>query len=168
MKTLKTLVFVFILISNLTCYSQLTVLATAYAQIVPLIGVAETQQLSFGQFSPLANGGTVTISPQGSRSVNGSIIVTETPVHQGSFSVSGTQDNKLNVILPSTPVYIYHQNGVNFMYLDNWKIELPNGGTTESGKDYVVNIGSTLHVAPIESNPIGLYMGSYPVIFFYN
>ncbi|MEI6695109.1 MAG: DUF4402 domain-containing protein [Bacteroidota bacterium] len=168
MKTLKTLVFVFILISNLTSYSQLTVLATAYAQIVPLIGVAETQQLSFGQFSPLANGGTVTISPQGSRSINGSIIVTESPVHQGIFSVSGTQDNKLNVILPSTPVYIYHQNGVNFMYLDNWKIELPNGGTTESGKDYVVNIGSTLHVAPIESNPIGLYMGSYPVIFFYN
>ncbi len=152
----------------MACYGQLTVLATAYAQIVPLIGVTETQQLSFGQFSPLANGGSVTISPQGSRTINGSIIVTETPVHQGSFTVSGTQDNKLNVILPTTPVYIYHQNGVNYMYLDNWKIDLPNGGTTVTGKEYLVNIGSTLHVAPIEANPIGLYMGSYPVIFFYN
>ncbi|MFZ4740024.1 MAG: DUF4402 domain-containing protein [Bacteroidales bacterium] len=168
MKIFKSLVFFFIVISNLTSFGQVTLIATTYAEVVPLIGVTEIQQLSFGQFSPLANGGSVTISPRGSRTTNGSIIVTENPVHQGIFSVSGTQDNKLNVLLPSNYVYIYHQNGVNSMYLDNWKVEMPNDGYSESSKNFIVNIGSTLHVAPIELNPIGLYIGTYPIVFFYN
>ena len=154
--------------SNLICSGQASIFGTAYAQIVPLIGVAQIQQLSFGQFTPLAGGGSVTVTPQGTRTTDGSIIVTENPVHQGIFTVSGTQDNKLNVLLPNTPVYIYHQNGVNSMYLDTWTVDMPNGGNSEAGKDFVVNIGSTIHVAPIESNPIGLYQGTYPVVFFYN
>ena len=168
MKTFKSLVFFVIVITHLTSLGQVTSMATTYAEIVPLIGVTEIQQLSFGQFSPLANGGNITISPQGGRTVDGSIIVTENPVHQGIFSVSGTQNNKLNVLMPNNPIYIYHSNGVNYMYLDNWKVDMPNGGYSESNKNFIVNIGSTLHVAPIESNPIGLYRGSYPVVFFYN
>jgi len=168
MNTIKSFVFFVIVFTNLTSFGQVTSIATTYAEVVPIISVTEIQQLSFGQFSPLANGGSVTISPRGSRTTNGSIIVTENPVHQGIFSVSGTQDNKLNVLLPTNYVYIYHQNGVNSMYLDNWKVEMPNNGYSESSKNFIVNIGSTIHVAPIESNPVGLYIGSYPVVFFYN
>ncbi|MFZ4400312.1 MAG: DUF4402 domain-containing protein [Bacteroidales bacterium] len=168
MKCLKSLILYAIVFVSLNTSAQGTISATAYAQIVPLIGVTEIQQLSFGQFSPIASGGSITITPQGSRTTDGSVVVTEAAVHQGVFSVSGTQDNKLNVLLPITPVYIYHQNGVNFMYLDSWTVEMPNGGTSESNKNFIVNIGSTIHVSPIESNPIGFYLGTYPVVFFYN
>lgn len=168
MKTLKIFALIIIVLTNLPTFAQTSALGTIYAEIVPQIAVNQIQQMSFGQFTPLGNGGTVIVTPQGKRTTNGTIVVTDNPVHQGIFSVSGTQDNKLNVILPNSPIYIYHQNGVNFMSVNNWTLEMPNGGNSETGKDFVVNIGASITIGSLETNPIGFYMGTYPVVFFYN
>ncbi len=168
MKTIKNLVFIILLLANLTTFGQATLTGTVYTEIVPLTSASELRQLSFGQFTPIGGGGNIIITPQGTRMSNGSIILTESYISQAIFSISGTQTNTLSVILPTNPIYIYHQNGVNFMYLDSWTIDMPQGGNSTANKDFIVNIGASLRVGPIEANPIGFYSGSYPIIFFYN
>ncbi len=168
MKTLQTLAFIVILITGLTVNGQVSVTATANAEIVPITAVNEIQQMSFGKFSPIGAGGNIIVTPQGTRMKYGSVLLTESIIRQGIFEVTGTRNNTLNVILPNSPVYLFHQNGVNYLYLDNWSVDMPDGGNTTIGKDFYVNIGSTIHVGTIDANPIGAYQGSYTVIFFYN
>ena len=168
MKTIKALVFIMMALVNFTIFGQTTLTATAYTEIVPLTTASEVKQMSFGQFTPLSGGGNIIITPQGTRMSNGSIVLTESAVSQGIFSISGTQNNTLSVILPNNPVYIYHQNGVNYLYLDSWKVNMSHGGNSTAGQDFTVNIGCTLHIGSIESNPIGFYSGTYPVTFSYD
>ncbi len=168
MKTIKSLVFIIIVLVSVSVFGQATLTATVYTEIVPLTTASEIRQLSFGQFTPIGGGGNIIITPQGTRMSNGSIILTESYVSQGIFSISGTQTNTLSVILPTSPVYIYHQNGVNYIYLDSWTVDMPQGGNSTANEDFIVNIGASLRIGPIEDNPIGLYSGNYPIIFFYN
>jgi hypothetical protein len=168
MKTLKNLAGIFILLINFTANSQVSCTGSVFAEIVPVTAASEINPLNFGQFTPIGGGGNVVITPQGNRISNGSVALTESLVHQGIFSVYGTQNNTVQVILPTSPVYIYHQNGINYMYLDTWTIEMPKAGSSMSNKDYLVNIGSTLHIGPIETNPIGAYSCTYQIIFLYN
>ena len=156
------------MIINCSAFGQITCTGTVFAEIVPVTVASEIRPLSFGQFSTVGNGGNVVVSPQGTRTSSGSVLLSESVAHQGLFSVFGTQSNTVQVILPSSPVYIYHQNGVNYMYLDTWTVDMPKNGNSKTNNEILVSVGSTLHIGPIETNPIGAYTCTYPIIFVYN
>lgn len=168
MKTLKTFIVIIIILINYSSFSQVTCTGTVFAEIVPATVATEVKPLSFGQFSTVGSGGNVVVSPQGSRTSSGSVLLSESSAHQGVFSIFGSQNNSVQVILPSSPVYIYHQNGVNYMYLDTWTVDIPKDANSKSSKELMVSVGSTLHIGPIETNPVGSYTCTYPIIFVYN
>ncbi|MEI6695105.1 MAG: DUF4402 domain-containing protein [Bacteroidota bacterium] len=168
MKTLKTLALIILVAINSIAVGQVTCNGTVFAEIIAITAASEVRPMSFGQFSPLGNGGNIVVSPQGTRTSNGSIVLAESVANQGLFSIYATQNNTVQVILPSSPVYIYHQNGINYMYLDTWTVDMPKAGSTKANKELLVSVGSTLHVGPMETNPIGTYTCSYPIIFIYN
>lgn len=152
------------LIINFSAYSQVSVTGTAYTEIVPLATVKETIQFNAGRFSVLSDGGSITISPEGTRLAKGSVILLDGPFSQGGFTISGSENNSLSIILPKTPQFLYHTNSVNYIYLDKWTYDIPklrNGYT-------IINIGATLNFKSVESNPTGIYTGKYQIIFFYN
>jgi len=128
--------------------------------------ITETQQLSFGTFTLSGAGGTVIIYSDGSRGATGSVIpLTLNPVHTtarfelvanpgtiislmgwpASILTNGTQT--MSFIIDSTlPVLPYVINTV------------PPNGTT-------LNLGGTLTVGSILSNPAGSYSGTYNITF---
>ncbi len=156
------------MLTNSIAFGQVTCNGTVYAEIVAVTVASEIRPMSFGQFSPIGNGGNIVVSPQGTRTTNGSVVLTESVANQGLFSIYATQNNTVQVLLPTSPVYIYHQNGVNYMYLDTWTVDMPKGSNAKANNELIVSVGSTLHVGPMETNPIGTYTCSYPIIFIYN
>jgi hypothetical protein len=149
---------------NLSAFAQVTVTGTAYTEIVPLATINETIQLNTGRFSVLENGGSITITPEGSRLAKGSVILLDGPFSQASFTIKGSDNNSLSVLLPTTPQLLFHSNSVNSIYLDKWTYEIPK----LSNGLVIINVGATLNFKSPESNPAGVYTGKYQIIFFYN
>ena len=145
-------------------YSQISVTGTAYTEIVPIVSANETVQLNFGRFHPDAGGGSITISPEGIRVAYGNVRLLEGAFSQGVFTISGAEINSLNISFPGTPQLLYHTNSINTISLDKWTFSTLN---STSGEVFV-NIGATLNFGSLESNPSGLYIGTYQLIFSYN
>jgi hypothetical protein len=164
MKNLKFYLLIISILLSLSAYTQVSVTGTAYTEIVPLTTVREIVQLNVGRFSVLADGGSITISPEGTRVSKGSVLLLDGPFSQGAFSITGSESNSLSILLPTTPQFLYHSNSVNTIYLDKWTYDIPR---LKNG-DLIINIGATLNFKSIESNPTGIYTGKYQVIFFYN
>jgi hypothetical protein len=149
---------------TLYSYGQVSVTGTAYTEIVPIASVNETVQLNFGRFYPEAGGGSIIISPEGMRMANGNVRLLDGTFSQGVFLITGAEINSLNVTFPDTPLLLYHTNSINTIYLDKWTFSIPS---SKPGEVYV-NVGATLNFGSLESNPSGLYTGTYQVIFSYN
>lgn len=164
MKTFKLPFLIIFILINLSAYGQVSVTGTAYTEIVPLSTVKETVQLNAGRFSSTANGGSITITPAGTRIANGSVILLEGPFSQGVFTVAGSANTTVSVLLPTTPQYLYHSHSSNSIYMDKWSFEAPRvtNGTL------IINIGATLNFKSLDYNPAGLYIGKYQIIFFVN
>jgi len=88
----------------------------------------------------------------------------ESTYSQGVFAITGAEINSLNVLFPDTPQLLYHTNSINTIYLDKWTFNSIFSTTGE----VLVNIGATLNFGSLESNPSGLYIGTYQLIFNYN
>jgi hypothetical protein len=164
MKNKKWYLFIIFFLINISVYSQVSVTGTAYTEIVPLATAKETVQLNFGRFSPDAGGGSITISYDGIRVATGLVTLLDGPFSQGTFAVSGSENNSLSVILPVTLQLLYHNKSINTVYLDKWTFNIPE--TTTGSR--LVYIGATLNFRSLEINPAGFYSGTYQVIFFYN
>ena len=164
MKNKKWCLFIIAVLINLSAYSQITITGTAYTEIVPLATAKETVQLNFGRFSPETGGGSITVSPEGIRMTKNSVILLEGPFSQGTFTISGSENSSLSVLLPSTPQLLYHFNSSNTIYLNNWTFNILETATG----DNIVNIGATLNFGSFEFNPAGFYAGTYQIILFYN
>jgi hypothetical protein len=164
MKTFKFPLLIILIMINLSAFSQVSVTGTAYTEIVPLSTVRETVQLNAGRFSVTANGGSVTITPAGTRIANGSVILLEGPFSQGVFTLSGSANTTVSVLLPSTPQFLYHSFSSNSIFMDKWTVETPKAGNGT----LIINIGATLNFKSPDYNPAGMYVGKYQIIFFVN
>jgi len=164
MRFSKFLLLLTTIITSLPVSGQISISGTAVTEIVPLVTVKEITQLNIGKFSSGENGGTITLTPNGTRTASGSVILIDSPYSQGSFSLSGFEPAGLSILLPSVAIPMIHNNSLSRVYLDNWTYEIPS----IKGNDVVINVGATLKVVSSERNPAGLYTGSYQVIFLFN
>ena len=163
MKNFKSCLIIIAVSLTYSSFAQISVTGTAYTEIVSLATANETVQLNFGRFYPEAGGGSITLSPEGIRMAYGNVKLLDGPYSQGVFTIAGSENNSLNIMLPTTPQLLYHNNSINTISLDQWTYYIPK---TTSG-DVYVNIGATLNFGPLESNPPGLYTGTYQIIFSY-
>lgn len=158
------IIMVIFLFAGFTSSGQMSVSGTAYTEIVPLATVREEVQMNLGRFSVEDAGGSVTIQPDGTRLANGSVVLLEGSVSQGTFVVSGSENNSLNVVLPVTPLALYHQSSASTVFLENWtKSILKN----DLGS-VIINVGATLRLKSAVFNPSGTYTGKYQVNILYN
>lgn len=130
------------------------------------ITLDNTRSLSFGSFVA-GTGGTVTLSPQGQRTVTGSIVVLPSvPGHSAEFTVSGDPDATYFIDLPGDSSVKLTGPG-NDMWLTNFASQPSGaGGQLDGGGTQVLSVGATLEVGSGQAS--GDYSGSFSVIVDYN
>lgn len=127
------------------------------------VTVSVVQHLDFGTVIQAGSYGTVYISKSGSRSVSGNVYEKSSLYTPALFTVTA---------LPGTLITIASitssglKNGLNTLPL---AIDIDNDTSTGSqficsGETYV-NVGGTLTVNSLSSNPAGSYSGSFTITF---
>lgn len=173
MKNYIRISFLFILFIGMTeirVFSQSSITAQVYAEVIAALTASERSQLNFGRFSPETNGGEVLLSPEGARTSNGTVVLVSGTHNSASFYITGEYDASYSIALPTTPVTITNMNNSRTMQVSDWKSTPPAGigvGTLRGGSE-VVYIGATLKVGTINDNPTGTYTGTYTITFVYN
>jgi hypothetical protein len=174
MKRLKILIFSLIFLLHVPVYivSAQASSATGHviAEIIPVFSASETSQLNFGRFSPGPIGGLITLTPQGTISVQGSIFKGIGHHNAASFSVSGDADVAFSISLPASPVFLTHATNSKTLIVQDWVSEPEQGigtGTLQDGFQ-IVYVGATLKVGTLYDNPVGIYTGSYIITFDFN
>jgi hypothetical protein len=151
-------------------FSQASVTAQAFAEVISALTATETSQLNFGKFSPEVQGGQVIVTPDGIRTTNGSVILSGGIANSGIFYITGTPDALFSIQLPNGPALLTHQNSSKTMMVNNW-VSYPqsgNGtGVLANGQQFV-HLGATLNVGSLLDNPVGMYSGAFTLTFAYN
>lgn len=134
------------------------------AQPIPPTSVTWQSDLSFGNFSPAATGGTVTVSTTGARTSSGVILLGGT-VSNAQFTARSTGRSRLMTISFLTPsVSLSRTGGGGSMTLNLGPIA-PASYTHPGGRhNQTIRIGGTLNVGTIHSNPPGNYTGTFTII----
>jgi len=163
------LVFLLFLIA-VNARAQASITSQVFAEVIEALVAYETDQLSFGRFSPENSGGEISISPDGLRTAQGSVILAAGIHSPGRFVVSGAPGANFTIQLPNEPAILIHQNSGRTMRVDNWVSDPPPGAEATFNADgsQLVSIGATLVVGPIDENPVGIYTGTFQVTFAYN
>lgn len=144
--------------------------SATYVQIIETLSAQELQQLNFGRFSPESGGGEIVISPDGSRTATGTVVLASGPFYPGLFYVTGAPVADFSVHLPDEPAVLFHQGTPNVMLVNNW-VSFPQasaGINTNPDGTQTISIGATLQVGALTENPAGLYSGTFEVTFAYN
>jgi hypothetical protein len=151
-------------------WSQATITAQAFAEVIEALTAYETEQLNFGRFSPELSGGNIVLTTDGSRIAQGSVILASGPHNPGKFTLMGAPEATFNILLPPGPAILTHQGSNKTMIVEDWMsdppadadaLTLPNGSR-------IISVGATLSVGPVEENPVGLYAGTFELTFSYN
>lgn len=168
MNRIITTIFLLFMLSGMgRLYAQSTITADVFAEIIIALTAQETEPLSFGRFSPESTGGSIIISPDGLRLSQGDVIPTGVEHGPARFFVTGHLKAQFEVILPEGPVYIFREGGSESMRVTNFTLDNQEGIWVLEDGTHVVNLGATLEVGSMETNPTGLYSGSYSIIFLY-
>ena len=124
------------------------------------ISVSVLQNLNFGTFYHYNTGGTVVVSPTGSRSSTGDVVLFNGTVYAGLFTVTGNIGTVVSFIIPDAFIF----SGANSIRLSDFVTDplivvLPNTSNPAS-KD--VTVGATLNVGE-SFNPAGNYSGTFSI-----
>ena len=136
------------------------------AQILPSITVNTIQQLKFGAFTTLSNGGTVIVSATGSRSVTGNIIALNmgAPVQQAIIEVQAVAGTIISIVPGADAVLTGSNGGTITLHIGSTQPASPFV-ITQSSVRVPVNIGGTLTVNNLVLNKAGNYSGTFNMIF---
>lgn len=173
MKKISLLIFFTIvacMISLQKTYAQATVEAEVFAEIIPALTASEIAQLNFGRFSPTTQGGQVILTPDGSRTSTGTVVLAQGAHQSARFYVTGEDNSTYSITLPSDPITLINVNNSRTMMVSDW-VSSPAQGTGTgllAGGEQEVRVGATLTVGTMNDNPVGLYSGTFIIRFDYN
>jgi hypothetical protein len=151
-------------------YSQASVTAQMFAEVVEALTATENSQLSFGRFTPETNGGEIRLTPDGIRFVNGNVILSGGGHSAGSFIITGEDKATYSITLPTSQAVLTSVNGSKEMLVTDWE-SIPAAGIGVGGLNggsQEVKVGATLKVGSMTDNPKGIYTGTYFITFSYN
>ena len=150
--------------------AQESVTAKVFAEVIPALTAAEITQMNFGKFSPETQGGSVLITPDGSRSVTGTVALTGGTHNPASFYITGEGGATFSILLPQQPALLTNTSNSKTMMVSDWVSIPPQGmgtGLLSEGSQEV-KVGATLIVGSMEDNPVGIYTGTYSITFGYD
>lgn len=131
--------------------------------------VTINSNLTFGSFFVTStSGGTITVSTSSGRTSTGSIVVESSPAAtraQFNFA-AGSAKRYVTSITRTTPVTLTGSNGGTMSVA----LTAPSSTsfTVNAGSSRNINIGGTLTVGSLTSNPPGVYTGNFTVTINYN
>lgn len=130
--------------------------------------VYATQELAFGSFFTGASGGTVNITPEGNRTVTGTVTaLASSPGSPAVFDVRLTQGRMVHILFPES-ASLTRIGGGESMTVTGFVSDKPgNNFVTTAAHPFVnaIKVGATLHVGNIAENLPGDYAGSFTVTF---
>lgn len=132
--------------------AQSTANATATATILTAISIAKTVDLNFGNVAVQeGTGGTVILTPLGTRSVTGGVTLPASAgtVTAASFNISGEGVYTYTITLPSSAHTI--TSGANSMTVTAFTSSPSGIGTLTAGAQ-VLKVGATLNVTAAQPN----------------
>jgi len=142
-----------------------------YAQNAPFppprqIQVFSIQQLSFGDFYPGTSGGTLNVSPEGVRTSSGSVVLFGGASFPAIYEVQ-LIPGRLVQILIGPPSQLMRVGGSGSLTLDVGPTDKGTSFVTSGGHPFrnPVQVGGTLYIGNLSSNPPGEYEGSFSVTF---
>lgn len=161
---------VFIIFISNEASSQQSVIAQVFAEVIEALAANEDEALNFGRFTPGNNGGAITVTPQGLRTVEGTVVLAGGAYSPGHFLVSGAPGTSFTIRLPDDPAVLIHRQSGKTIQVEEWISEPPSGGDAVTLPDgsRSVSVGATIIVGPLDENPVGLYAGTYVLTFAYN
>jgi len=147
-----------------SAFGQASATANASATIVPSITITKTSDLKFGLIVA-GPGGTVSISPDSSRTVNGPAGLTNAsfPVSAASFTVSGLANLTYSISLPTSTTLTGPSS--SSMTVNAFVSNPASVGTIDSGGTATLNVGATLTVGAAQTP--GAYTGTFTVTVNY-
>lgn len=151
-------------------HAQTTATGTATAEIIEALTTKETSPLNFGRFSPETQGGKIILTPDGVRSVQGTVALAGGKHSSASFYVSGQYESTFSIALPAGPEILINLDNNKTMVVSDWQSS-PAAGVGMGkliGGAVTVYIGATLSVGDMNTNPVGMYAGTFKVTFAYN
>lgn len=137
-------------------------LAATHAALA-VIGLSATQSLQFGRFSA-ATGGTVAISPSGTRTAGGGVLLAGGSFAQAAFTVTGTAAANYSISLPTNGAVALTGPGTD-MAINDFVSSPSTSGTLDASGQQTLYVGATLTVNGSQTN--GSYSGSFDVIVNY-
>lgn len=150
--------------------AQATATGTATAEIIEALTTREVSPLNFGRFSPETQGGKIILTPDGVRSVQGTVVLAGGTHSAATFYVSGQYEATFTIALPAGPEILTNLQNEKTMIVSDW-ISSPSAGIGIGklvGGATTVYIGATLTVGDMNANPVGMYAGTFAVTFAYN
>jgi hypothetical protein len=139
----------------------------ASANVVRILSVTSTSDLSFGTFAPGPTAGTVVMTAAGNRTATGGVtLVSASAGAQGTVNLAGTPSTSYTVTLPSS-VTLTAASGGATMTLGSFTTTLTgSAGSLNTSGTGSFGVGGTLTVSA--NQPISVYTGSFPVTLTYN
>jgi hypothetical protein len=141
-------------------------------RVAPMQKVEKTSDLNFGRFSPTSNGGSVIISTDGSRTIQGSITPMGGLLSAATFMVSGIFDTSFGITLPTGSITLTRQGYTasgspgqdkrHQMTVTNFVSSPANNGVLDENGYAVLSVGATL-TDIIKQQVEGLYIGSFDI-----
>lgn len=162
------LTFLFSAVSEVKAQAKVT--ATATAEIIEALTSTETAQLNFGRFSPETQGGKVVLTPDGTRTALGTVVLAGGTHNSAAFYITGQYEATFSIALPSGPELLTNLQNDKTMQVSDWQsFPAPGIGVGKLiGGAMTVRVGASLTVGDMNANPTGLYAGTYAVTFAYN
>lgn len=134
------------------------------AEIVSGIAITPASELDFGQCVARGAVGQVVMTPSGTRSSGGSVILgNPRSGSPGSFHVAGAMNTTYSIALPA---YVRIRGGTASMIVDHFVSAPTMTGALGRLGYQVLMVGATLNIGARQAH--GTYVGTYDVTVAYN
>ncbi len=148
-------------------FAQTSANATASANIVARISIANTAALQFGDIVAGTSGtNIVTVAPNGTRAISGAgnASLAGGTITAASFTVSGSGSKTYAITLPATAATLTGPSSSS-MTVDTFT-SVPSGTGTLSSGSQVLAVGANLNLSANQT--AGNYTGTFTVTVAYN
>jgi len=161
---MKTLFVILISFTSVFCFGQPT---DSLPGDPGGISVYPVQNMSFGAFSIGSTGGTVNISPTGTRSATGDVVLLNlgTMFFQSIFDIDAPQGSIISILNGANATLTGSNGGTMSMQIGNSDPNSPFIVTVLQPTRTQVSIGGTLTVGSPSANPRGNYTGTFYITF---